>query len=120
MSIRSNVDARALDQRITIQSPTRTRTASGTIQTSWSTVVTAWACVNAMKANERFAAAEKHQVNAYTCWVRADVVSRFQVTTGMRVMWRNIPYDIVDIPDNTDRGRLTALFLQGGLSDAGE
>lgn len=121
MSIRSNVDAREFDQRIAIQSKTQTQDqATGYVTSTWATVVECWARVDAVKAAERFAAAEKHQVNAYTAWVRADIVSRFSVDTTMRVLWRDRYYDIVDIPDNTKLGRKTALFLQGGLSEEGE
>ncbi len=119
MSIRSNVDARGLDQRITIQSQARERNSAGTLITTWSTVVECWARMDATLAKERMAAAELNQVNAYTCWIRADIVQRFSITAAMRVIWRGAPFDIQDIPDNTLRGRLTALFLQGGLSKDG-
>jgi SPP1 family predicted phage head-tail adaptor len=122
LSIRSNIDARSLDQRITIQAQVHERSSTGTLITSWSTVIECWARMDATMAKERMermAAAEVNQVNAYTCWVRADIVQRFAITTAMRVMWRGFPFDIQDIPDNTLRGRLTALFLQGGLSKDG-
>lgn len=120
MSIRSNVDARRLDQRVTIQRYATERSSSGAMVGTWTDVIECWAAVDATMAKERFAADAERQVNAYTCWVRADIVKRFALDTKMRVMWRGVPYDIQDIPDNTLRGRLTALFLQGGVSETGQ
>lgn len=117
MSIRSDVDARRLDERVTFQRKESERQTSGSMLESWVDVGQAWAAMDATMAKERFAAAELHQVNAYACWIRAEIVSRYALDTTMRVLWRGVPYDIQDIPDNTQRGNLTALFLQGGLSD---
>lgn len=120
MSIRSNVDRGEFDQRITIQAPVEERTSSGNMESTWSTVVECWARMDATTAKERVVAGQQYQVNAYTCWIRADIVSRFQIKARMRVLWRGEPYDIQDIPDNTLRGRKTALFLIGGLSAEGQ
>lgn len=117
MSIRSNVDARRLDQRITFQSKAELQDPnSGYVTVSWVDTVTAWAALDALKASERIEAAKVNQVNAYTAWVRSDIISRYSINTNMRVVWKGQPYDIQDIPDNQLRGRLTAVFLIGGLS----
>lgn len=117
MSIRSNIDSRRFDQRITIQRKLELQDPnSGYVTHTWSTVATVWAAVDALKANERLEAAKLNQVNSYTAWIRADVMSRYSLDTNMRVVWRGEPYDIKDIPDNQLRGGLVALFLIGGLS----
>lgn len=115
--MRSNVDAREFDQRIRFEAQANERSSSGAVIPSWSEVVTCWGRVDAVMARERMAAAELHQVDAYTIWVRADVISRNAIDTSMRAVWRGKPYDIVSISDNTDRGRKTAVFVQGGLSN---
>lgn len=117
--MRRQIDSRKLDQRITFQSGTQSRSTSGSITTAYSTVVSAWASIEPMRATERIAAGEKHQVNAYTCWIQADLVSRFSLTSKMRVMWRNEPYDILEIKDATKRDGFTEITLQGGLSATG-
>lgn len=117
MSIRSDVDARRLNQRITFQRKSEIQDPNtGYVTVKWQTVATVWSAVDALKANERMAAAQINQVNAYTAWVRADIIKRFSIDTNMRVVWRGEPYDIKDIPDNQLVGRLAAVFLIGGLS----
>lgn len=117
--MRSTYDSRKLDQRVTFQTGTPSRSTSGAIVTAYSTVVTVWAAMKPMPARERIAAGEKHQVDAYTCWIQADLVSRFSLTAKMRVLWRSVPFDIIEIKDATKRGGLTEISLQGGLSATG-
>lgn len=122
MSIRSNVDARALNERIAIQRVTETQNATtGAITPTWAALVTCWAKVDAEKATDRFkeplAADAIQSVGLYTVWVRADIKSRFGVKEKDRIVWRSRTLDIVDVLDQQLRGRLTALICREGLTN---
>lgn len=118
--MRASVDARSLDQRVRFESKSSERTSSGAMVTGWTDVCTTWARMDAAKANERIAAGQMHQVDAYTCWVRADVVSRFGLNATMRAVWRGAYYEVKEVPDNGPRGGLCGIVLQGGLVEDGE
>lgn len=117
--MRSNVDARRLDQRVRFDAPAHERSTSGAILTSWSHVVTCAAAVDATPARERIAAGQQHQVDAVTCWVRADIVSRFGIVAQMRATWRGKVFEVKEVPNNGPRGRLVGIALQAGLSAEG-
>lgn len=118
--MRASVDARSLDQRVTFRAKVTERTSSGSMETSWSEVGTVWARMDATPARERIEAGQMHQVDAYTCWVRAEVVSRFGLNATMRAEWRGVIYEVKEVPDNGSRGGLCGIVLQGGLSAEGE
>lgn len=117
MSIRSNVDAHRLNERIEFQRivtgqdgngfPVETRTSLGTF----------WCAMDATKANERFVAAGERSVGAMTCWIRSDVQQRLSLTAGDVAIWKGKAYDIQDVPDQQLRGRLIAVFMQTGLNN---
>lgn len=114
MSIRSNVDARGFDQRITIQRNAGTEDAP-----NWQDVITdVWAKVDGAPASskEPYVRDGIRSVADYTIWVRADIVSRFSVVLTDRVVWRGAYYDIKDMPDQQLRGRLAALIVNRGLN----
>lgn len=119
MSIRSNVDASSLDQRITIQRKTETVSASGSRSSSWADVVTTWAKVDATKASQAEAYINDgiRTVSDYTFWVRADIKSRFSVTPLDRIVWGGTIYNIKDIPDQQLRGRMVAMFASAGKNN---
>lgn len=118
MSIRSNVDARALDQRIRIERKTETRDADGHRTVSWALVISCWAAVDAKKVGERWQEPEissgVRSVSEYTVWIRADIVERYAVRIDDRVTWKGRIMDIKDMPDQQLRGRLAALIVRVG------
>lgn len=113
MSILSNTDARRLDQRITFQNPNETRSSTGAVvRTTWTDYATCWACVDAVRANERFTAEQEINGNEYTVWIRW----RGDLNTKMRILWKGRPLDIKGIPDNQRRGRYMSIFCESGVN----
>jgi SPP1 family predicted phage head-tail adaptor len=122
MSIRSNVDARGLNERVTLQRRSVSQDpTTGDPTTTWSDLITCWARVDGVKASDRWK--EPHLADAtqgvtdLTIWVRADIVQRFSVVESDRVIWGARVLDVVDVLDQQLRGRLTALVCRLGLSN---
>lgn len=119
MSIRSNVDGRRLDQRITLQRNVGTQDETGDVVANWiNLVLNCHAAVDATKASaaEPYVTNGIRSVSDYTVWVRADIKERFGLTVLDRILWRGQPYNIADIPDQQLRGRLVAMFVRRGLN----
>lgn len=125
MSIRGNVDAQALTERVRVERKSETRTASGALQSTWTPVTECWARVDGAKVGTPepfFEGATQTQRN-YVVWVRADIVTRFGVTPVDRLIWlptrKGAPtrvFDIVDIPDQGLRGRLMGMVVRAGIN----
>lgn len=119
MSIRSNVDPRRLDQRITFQrrkDPADQDEAGQPID-EWLPVVECWAAVDAEKASERILTSGQRSVAAFIFWIRADVTKRFDIQETDRIVWRDANYDVTDVLDQQLRGRMTAVLARTGLRD---
>lgn len=122
MSIRANVDANALNERIVIQRLTETQNATtGDITKAWSTLVTCWARVDGEKATDKFQepleSDQIQSVRLFTVWVRANINQRFALREKDRISWRGMVLDIVDIRDQRLRGELTVLMCREGLTN---
>jgi SPP1 family predicted phage head-tail adaptor len=118
MSIRSNVDARALNQRIQFHRRTLTKAGSGENVESWPLLKECWASVDGAKASspEPDAGDGIKSQRDYTIWVRADIVQRFAITVMDRIYWNGIALNIKDMPDQQLRGRLIAIICNAGLN----
>jgi len=114
MSIRANVPAQRLDQRITFQRKVNgtQNPVNGEIPVSWQDVITCWGCVDAIRANERHISDQIEAEGDYTVWVRW----RGDLDANMRIVWRGTPLDIKSIPDQQRRGRWLAIFCESGLN----
>lgn len=120
MSIRSNVDGRRLDQRVTFQRSVAAQDdEGGFLPADWIDLVAK--CPAAVDATPlAVARAEPNftdgirSLSEYTIWIRADVKQRFGIGLLDRVMWQGQPYNIADIPDQQLRGRLVALIVSTG------
>lgn len=112
MSVLSTTDARRLDQRITIQQKSQSQTSTGAITFTWTNFATIWACVDALKANERFIAEQELPEGQYTFWIRW----RGDLNTNMRINWKGRLFDIKGIPDQQKRGRFLAIFAETGVN----
>lgn len=123
MSIRSNVDRTALNERIRIERRVVAQNPStGFPSTTWSLVLTCWAKVDGVKASDRrqepYVAGAEQQSSNDTFWVRSDIPIRAGLTeTGFRIVWKGDNYDILDIPSQQLRGRLTPIIARAGLND---
>jgi head-tail adaptor len=109
MSIRSNVDARRLDQRVVLERAQRD--ANGDVA-GWAPLAPpVWASVDAEKANspEAYRADGARSPGRYVIWIRADVHQRLGLQLSDRVAWNGLHLDIKDMPDQQLRGRLICL-----------
>lgn len=117
MSIRSNVDAREFDQRITFERKVEAADGQGGVNISWTALTTCWARVDGEKAGgERYVDNGIRTVSDYTFWVRADVVTRYGITQVDRLRWQGEIYNIADIPNQQLRGRKIAVIARTGLN----
>lgn len=118
MSIRSNVDRAALNERVTIQRRTNTQDpVTGDVTVAWTKLAEAWAKVDALKASEFHAAGGTQSPGAYTVWLRAEVQQQFRLSDADRLVWRGQVLDIRDVLDQQLRGRLVALTCQSNVSN---
>lgn len=125
MSIRANVDAQALTERVRVERKAETRSPSGAVLFTWARIVECWARVDGAKVGtpEPFVEGATQTQRNYIVWVRADIVTRFSVTPVDRVVWlptrKGAPtriFDIVDIPDQGLRGRLMGMIVRAGIN----
>lgn len=120
MSILSRTNARRLDQRVTFQSKVLGAQDPNTGEQTftWTNVAaigengTIWACVDAVKAAERYLAQQELAGNEYTVWVRW----RGDLSPDMRIVWNGVNLNITGIPDNQRRGRYLSIFCQSGIN----
>lgn len=91
------IAAGSLDQRITVQQKTLTPNAIGEDVFAWATFATLWARVMPLRGRDFIAAnQEQHTLDA-----RFLVRTRSGLTTGMRILWKSEPYDIVNLIPGT-------------------
>jgi head-tail adaptor len=118
MARRTPVNARELDEKVTIQRVDIAVDAVGDRTPNWVSIVECWARVDSIKVLERHRepvyGQTVQELANYECWVRADVISRWSVTAGHRIMRGGYYYDILDIVDNGLRGRFTQVLLRKG------
>lgn len=117
MSIRSNVDARGFDQRIELQRRTAVDDPQGGSVITWVKITDCWAKVDGAPASEAAKSDTTLSLSAYTFWVRADIVKRFNLVMTDRILWGGLPYNIADMPNQQLRGRLAALIARTGAND---
>lgn len=116
MSIRANVDARRLDQRVTFQRNTPTQGASGGQTASWAAVISCRAAVDGAKAGEANLGDGIRSRLGYTVWVRADIITRYSITQADRILWGSRYLNIRDLPNQQLRGRLMAVICDSGVN----
>lgn len=121
MSIRSNVDAARLNERVIIQRPTTVQSVTGQVSVNWATLITCWASVDGLKVDQSRREVEQSgkltNMYDYTVWVRSDILTRFSVVLSDRMVWRGQVLDIVDILDQQLRGRLIPINVRKGSTD---
>lgn len=117
MSIRSNVDARNLDQRVRVDRKQQVQDPNnGEMIVTWVSLGEFWASVDGTKASGAEATTVDgiRTVSDYTVWMRADLVQRLNLTVLDRLFWAGAPYNIADMPNQQLRGRLVALIVRTG------
>ncbi len=117
MSIRSNVDARRLDQRIDLERKVETRDDIGDVVPSWLRLVTTPAAVDSTKVSQERPGQDGIVLGQQlTFWIRADVVSRFDISPINRIRWNGQIFNIDAVNYNQLGGRLAALYATTGLN----
>lgn len=112
MSILSRINARSLDQKVTFQTKTTTKSPTGAPVVVWNNYGTVSARVDAIKAAERYLAQQEVTGNEYTIWIRW----RGDLNTNMRALWNGQPLDLTGIPNNQKRGRYMSVFATAGIN----
>jgi head-tail adaptor len=117
MSIRSNTDARRLDQRIEVQRKVETRDAIGDVIPSWVYLITTPAAVDSTKVSQERPGQDGIVLGQQlTFTIRADVRERFGIGARHRILWREQIYNIEAVVDNQLGGRLSTLYATTGLN----
>ena len=101
-----SIAAGTLDQRVTIQSKTVARTATGGEQVTWQTVAELWAAVLPIRGREFFAAAQMQD----SCDVRVIIRYRTGIAREMRVMHKGQALDIVSVINPSSRNEMLELM----------
>lgn len=121
MSVRSSVDAAALNERITFQRRVITQDSQGRKQESFQTLATVWARVDGARVAESRREPAKdglvRSIGDYQIWIRSDIQMRLSISRADRIVWRGRILDIQDIPDQQLRGNLTGLLCREGANN---
>lgn len=98
------IDPRKLDQRITLQSRAAGVDALGQEAITWTELATVWAQAITKRGREYFAAGsvQSEAGVVFRIRYRADVLLN---SATLRVLWRGVPYDIVEPPQDIDGQR---------------
>jgi len=117
MSIRENVDARRLSQRIVIDRKVETRDDIGDVIPTWVYLVTTPAAVDSKKVSAERPGQDGIVLGQQlTFWVRSDVISRFVIGATHRIRWAGQIFNVEAIVHNQLEGRLSALYATTGLN----
>ncbi len=117
MSIRSHMDNRRADQRVTFQRDNGTQDSSGDIPANWQDVIAdVPAAVDGEKGREAAIGGGIKGESVYTVWVRADIVTRFTITQRDRIVWGSKLLNIDNLPDQQLRGRWMAIICRTGVN----
>ncbi len=105
-----------LNQRVTIQQQGSTLDDIGANVASWSDLATVWAQAQPIRGREYFASGGEQQVAD----VRFRIRYRADITPNMRVRWRGVLHDIVDVIDVDGMRRSIELMTASKTRDARE
>jgi SPP1 family predicted phage head-tail adaptor len=105
------ISAAELDQRVTLQTRETTQDAVGQESEAWVSGATVWARARPLRGREFFAAGATQSQETIVFGIRY----RPGLTSGMRVLWRNVAYELTAEPVNVDGGNHTLeLYCTGG------
>jgi head-tail adaptor len=117
MSIRSNVDARRLDQEIRLERKVESRDSIGDVIVAWVPLITTRAAVDSVKVSAERPGQDGIVLGLQmTFWIRSDVVQRFSISPVNRIRWGEKIFNIDAVVDNQLGGRLAALYATTGLN----
>ena len=99
---------------ITIQQPTKVKSGSGAMTTTWSTFKQVWAGIRTIRGVEK--------QSAESSWPGADSKIKIRYVSGllptMRISYNNIIYSIFDINDIDERHREVIFTCQSGAKSS--
>lgn len=99
-----------MNQRITIEEKTSTRSSTGAEVVTWTPVAEVWARVEPIRGNEFFAAGQMQDATDHRVTIRY----RSGITREQRVVWRGELMDIVSVIDvNARRENLELMCISG-------
>lgn len=101
------------NHRVTIQQKTATRNSIGEEVVTWVTLAEVWASVSPLRGREFFASA---QMTA-TVDTRIEIAYRTDVVPEMRVLHRDVPYDVRSVIDPNTRHEKLELMCRTGVHD---
>ena len=108
------MNAKSLNQKVTMQQKSVTRAANGEEIVTWVTHSTQWARVEPIRGREFFAAAQMQGAIDYRVTLRYTPT----ITRDMRVLWGSIVMDISAEPINVNAAnRWTELMCLSGVRD---
>lgn len=109
------IAAGKLNRRITLQTPTVTRGASGGVVKAWSEVAQVWAAVRHFSGNERQASSAGGQVAE----ARTEFTMRYRagITPKARVLYGGATYNIRHVNNVMERGEILVLTCDTGVND---
>lgn len=120
MSIRSELDPRRLDQRITLRRRVETSDSAGGMDVTWNVLMAnVPAAVDAMpvRAAEPFILEGTKSVLAVTFTIRADIKHRTGLALTDSILWHGQVYEIREMLDQQLRGRYLSLLARAGVND---
>ena len=99
-----------LMEPVTVQDPTNTRTALGGFTVSWATFIATKAHVRSLNGSEQFFA-QRIQANVS---VRVTIRYREGITEDMRIIIRDVPYQIRYVDNLEFRNRWLSMLCERG------
>lgn len=100
------IDIGKLKERVTIKSPTETRSRSGETTLNWdTTVATVWASVEGLSSRDIMQAQQANVIATHRIRMR----HRSDVTHEHRIVWRGVTMEIASVTQRQEREMLELL-----------
>ena len=99
------IHAGELRERITVQVPSTTKSASGAPRLGWKNVGTVWAKVNSLSGREVLQAMQSNVIVTHRIYMRF----MFDINTESRIIWRGQTLEVVVALPKNKRSELEVL-----------
>lgn len=101
-------DAGSMNERVTLQNPSMTRTPSGSPRLGWSTAATVWAEVHGVSGRELIMAMQTNNLVSHKVTIRF----RDDVNGETRMLWRGKVLEVVAALPRNDRTYLECMVRE--------
>lgn len=114
MSCGSAIQPGELNERVTLQNPSQTRTASGSPKLGWATTATVWAKVHGMSSRDVVMSMQAQSLVTHKIFIRF----RDDVNAQTRILWRGATLEVVTHLPRYDRTfiEIIAREVEDGLT----